>query len=72
MICFLPHCVSFNHVTSLQSFLKESRLFFPAQAEYSYFAAVRLNNILVNIIMKSSIFIHQFLIIKQESPKVDF
>ena len=35
MICFLPHCffgslarVSFNHVTGLQSFLKESQLFF--------------------------------------------
>ena len=66
MICFLPHCffcsparVSFNHVTGLQPFLKESRLFFPEQAEYSYFSAdVRLNNILnlVNIIMKSSNF----------------
>ena len=60
MICFLTHCffcslarVSFNHVTGLQSFLKESRLFFPAHAECSYFSAdVRLNNILVNIIMK--------------------
>lgn len=40
MICFLPHCffctparVSFNHVTDLKSFLRESRLLFPAQAE---------------------------------------
>lgn len=40
MICFLPHCffciperVSFNHVTNLKSFLRESRLFFPAQTE---------------------------------------